>query len=203
MSKESILARVGVDVAGGDLGKARDRLHTLVFEHPDDLSLRERLAEVYDSLQQPAQAGRYWYLIEPRDDRMVDARAAYERLVGNDPLLLLAGLKFRGDEDALAGFARQTVGELRDRLLAVYGERLPRSVRVRSRRDRQGAAHLYRRPGWHRYLPGEFRYAADHAAVRWDVGNVLVLAALGTLVFQLVKALRSKSESESVEARRS
>ena len=191
MSKESILARVGVDVASGDLGKARDRLHTLIFEHPDDLSMRERLAEVYDSLQQPAQAGRYWYLAEPRDGRMANARTAYEQLVGKDPLQLLAGLKFRGDEDVLAGFARQTVGELRDRLLAVYGERLPRSVRVRSRRNRQATAHLYRSPGWHRYLPGEFRYAADHAAVRWDVGKVLVLAALGTLLFQLVRALRS------------
>ena len=191
MTKESILARVGVDVASGDLGKARDRLHTLIFEHPDDLSMRERLAEVYDSLQQPAQAGRYWYLSEPRDDRMANARTAYERLVGKDPLQLLAGLKFRGDEDVLAGFARQTVGELRDRLLAVYGERLPRSVRIRSRRNRQATAHLYRSPGWHRYLPGEFRYAADHAAVRWDVGKVLVLAALGTLLFQLVRALRS------------
>ena len=191
MSKESILARVGVDVASGDLGKARDRLHTLVFEHPDDLSMRERLAEVYDSLQQPAQAGRYWYLSEPRDDRMANARTAYERLVGKDPLQLLAGLKFRGDEDVLAGFARQTVGELRDRLLAVYGERLPRSVRVRSRRNRQGTAHLYRRPGWHRYFPGEFHYAAGNVGVSWNVGKVLVLAALGTLLFQLVKALRS------------
>ena len=190
MTKESILARVGVDVAGGDLGKARDRLHTLVFEHPDDLLLRERLAEVYDSLQQPAQAGRYWYLVEPRDDRMTNARAAYERLVGKDPLLLLAGLKFRGDEDALAGFARQTVGALRDRLEAAYGERLPSSVRVRSRRNRQ-TTYLYRRQGWHRYLPGEFRYAAGPVAVRRDVGKVLVLAALGTLLFQLVKALRS------------
>ncbi len=191
MSKESILARVGVDVAGGDLGKARDRLHSLVFEHPDDLSLRERLAEVYDSLQQPAQAGRYWYLTEPRDDRMANARTAYERLVGNDPLLLLAGLKFRGDEDALAGFARQTVGALRDQVLAVYGEHPPRSVQVRYWRHRQGATQLRRRPAWHRYLPGEFRYGVDHAAVRWDVSNVVVLAALGTLLFQLVKALRS------------
>ena len=190
MTKESILARVGVDVASGDLGKARDRLHTLVFEHPDDLLLRERLAEVYDSLQQPAQAGRYWYLVEPRDDRMTNARAAYERLVGKDPLLLLAGLKFRGDEDALAGFARQTVGALRDRLEAAYGERLPSSVRVRSRRNRQ-TTYLYRRQGWHRYLPGEFHYAAGPVAVRRDVGKVLVLAALGTLLFQLVKALRS------------
>ena len=191
MSKESILARVGVDVASGDLGKARDRLHTLIFEHPDDLSMRERLAEVYDSLQQPAQAGRYWYLSEPRDDRMANARTAYERLVGKDPLQLLAGLKFRGDEDVLAGFARQTVGELRDRLLAVYGERLPRSVRVRSRRNRQGTAHLYRRTGWHRYFPGEFHYAAGNVGVSWNVGKVLVLAALGTLLVQLVKALRS------------
>ena len=191
MTKESILARVGVDVASGDLGKARDRLHTLVFEHPDDLLLRERLAEVYDSLQQPAQAGRYWYLVEPRDDRMTNARAAYERLVGRDPLLLLAGLKFRGDEDALAGFARQTVGALRDQVLAVYGEHPPRSVQVRYWRNRQGAAQLHRRPAWHRYLPGEFHYAAGPVAVRRDVGKVLVLAALGTLLFQLVKALRS------------
>ena len=191
MTKESILARVGVDVASGDLGKARDRLHTLVFEHPDDLLLRERLAEVYDSLQQPAQAGRYWYLVEPRDDRMTNARAAYERLVGKDPLLLLAGLKFRGDEDALAGFARQTVGALRDQVLAIYGEHPPRSVHVRYWRNRQGAAQLHRRAAWHRYLPGEFRYGVYSAAVRWDVGKVLVLAALGTLLFQLVKALRS------------
>ena len=102
---------MGVDVASRDLGKARDRLHTLVFEHPDDLLLRERLAEVYDSLQQPAQAGRYWYLVEPRDDRMTNARAAYERLVGKDPLQLLAGLKFRGDEDALAEIVAKVIAE--------------------------------------------------------------------------------------------
>ena len=207
MSKESLLARVDVDIASGDLGKARDRLHTLIFEHPGDLSLRARLAEVYDRLQQPAQAGRYWYLAEPLDDRMAQARAAYERLVGNDPVQVLAGLKLRDDGDALAGFARQTVGALRDRIRAVYGERLPPSVRVRSWKNQKGRAHLLmldgepmvieagrpmrplhpprkgrplRRRVWYRCLP----------AVRCAT-PLLVLAGLGTVIFLLVRALLS------------
>jgi hypothetical protein len=52
MGKETALRRVEEDIARGDLGKARDRLHGLLKDYPDDLALRTRLAEVYARQQQ-------------------------------------------------------------------------------------------------------------------------------------------------------
>ncbi|MEE8443576.1 MAG: DUF6584 family protein [Dehalococcoidia bacterium] len=97
MSKETVLSKVEADLHRGDLGKARDRLHTLVYDYPNDVALRTRLAEVYHRLQFPAMAGRYWYLNEHRTPEMEIVVAAFERSCGGDPLLMLSALKFRGD----------------------------------------------------------------------------------------------------------
>lgn len=104
------MSRVLTDVAGGNLGRARDRLHGLLASYPDDLALRTHLAEVYSRLRQPAMAGRYWYLEEPETDEMRAARTAFERECGGSAQRMLQRLRFRGDADALGeSYAGQTL----------------------------------------------------------------------------------------------
>ena len=110
------LAAVERDIENGDLGKARDRLHSLVSSYPGDLSLRRRLAEVYSDLRFPAMAGRYWYLEEAKTPAMAAACAAFERSCGGDPLKILLAIKYRGDLDAIQDtYAGRTLLELRAR----------------------------------------------------------------------------------------
>ena len=121
MSKETVLSRVEADLRREDLGKARDRLHTLVYNYPNDLALRTRLAEVYHRLQFPAMAGRYWYLDEQRTPEMETAVAAFERSVGGDPLLMISALKFRGDPyEEIPDYARGRLKTLRQAVQERY-----------------------------------------------------------------------------------
>lgn len=39
-------SKVDSDMAAGNLGKARDRLHGLILTHPDDLTLRRELGDI-------------------------------------------------------------------------------------------------------------------------------------------------------------
>lgn len=114
VAREETLRRVEQDIAGGNLGRARDRLHGLIAYEPNNLALRAALAAVYAQLQFPAMAGRYWYLEENKTEAMEAACAEFERSCGNDPLRMLLALKFKGDVDQLdEPFARQKLLALR------------------------------------------------------------------------------------------
>ena len=121
MSKETVLAQVEANLQRGDLGKARNRLHSLVFNHPNDVALRSRLAEVYHRLQFPVMAGRYWYLEEHPTPETQEAIAAFRRSCGDDPLLMLSALKFLGDPSQLPDGSRERLDALRQAVHAKYG----------------------------------------------------------------------------------
>lgn len=97
------LQSVEHDIQRGDLGKAISRLHGLMTSYPDNLDLRTRLGELYWQLQNPAMAGRYWYLVEAKDDRMQDACTRFEDEFRRDPHHILSALKFKGNADGLRG----------------------------------------------------------------------------------------------------
>jgi hypothetical protein len=84
MTKTSTLEHVEQDIAAGDYSKVRDRLHGLLRTYPSDLTLRNRLGDVYWDLRYPAMAGRYWYLEDHKTPDMITACAAFERTYGND-----------------------------------------------------------------------------------------------------------------------
>ncbi len=107
------LQKVEDDIQRGDLGKAVSRLHGLIASYPDDLALREKLGSVYWKLQQPAMAGRYWYLVENKDENMQSACKSFEAACGNDPARMLFALKFRGDTEAIRdAYAGRVLSEL-------------------------------------------------------------------------------------------
>jgi predicted Zn-dependent protease len=143
MPLETTLQRIEAELAQGDYGKARDRLHGLLVTYPQNLALRRRLAEIYHLLHQPAMAGRYWYLEADQSPEMAAARAAFQRSCGEDPLQILQALKFRGDPTALEGPARQTLAELQAQVADRYGMELDfrargrRRYRLTSRQERR------------------------------------------------------------------
>lgn len=136
MKLQETLQRVDEDIATGNLGRARDRLHGLVWQYPNDLSLREKLAEVYWQLQFPAMAGCYWYLEEPTTEARQRAIAEFERACGNDPWHMLTRLKFRGDPEQLRPYARYKLERLQQECQRKYGRypvfRARRATMVRS-----------------------------------------------------------------------
>lgn len=79
------IKKIEEDIKNNDLGKARDRIHGLIFTYPDELELRKKLGDIYFALKYPSMAGRYWYLEKDKTPEMVDACIQFEKSMGNDP----------------------------------------------------------------------------------------------------------------------
>lgn len=121
MSLAQTLERVQEDIRTGDYGKASARLHGLLGSYPDNLDLRKQLGEVYWHLQMPAMAGRYWYLVEEKDERMQAACKRFEGEFRNDPYHMLLALKFKGEMEAMQGtYAGSVLDDLQRRASKKY-----------------------------------------------------------------------------------
>ena len=107
MAKENTLKKIHQEILDNDLGKARDRLHGLLISYPDDLQLRKMLGDIYWQMLLPDMAGRYWYLEEQKDEKMLMACRRFEKQFKQDPMYMLFAIKFKGDlkkiEDTFAG----------------------------------------------------------------------------------------------------
>ncbi len=122
MPLNETLKKVEEDVRTGDLGKVKSRLHGLIATYPDNLALRKQLGEVYWMLQQPQMAGRYWYLVENKDERMQAACKRFEGAFGGDPFHMLLALKFKGNTEAIQdSYAGQILMDLDRRARAEHG----------------------------------------------------------------------------------
>ncbi len=116
MPKNTTLKHVEADIAEGNLGKARDRLHGLLFHYPDDLSLRKRLGDVYFQLQYPERAGCYWFLEKHKTEEMQRSVDAYVQSKGGDPMLILKGLHIGFDPEKISSnYAREILQDLKSK----------------------------------------------------------------------------------------
>jgi len=130
---EQTLATVDERIAVGDLRAARIRLRSLVEQFPQRLDLRDRLADVYRREHNPPQSGRWSYLREERDaaeDR------AFERSFQDDPVQIMAALRWTGHEDdATDDVARARLREVRALAEKAAGQELAWERPVVSRSD--------------------------------------------------------------------
>lgn len=131
MPVELTLRKAADEVRRGDLAsvlRARQRLVGLVTTYPDRLDLRDRLAEVYRLLGDAAQAGRWSYLSEVRDEVEV---AAFERAY-RTPLARLTALHWAsGEADAATRTARDRLLDLQQ----AAGSQLRAELAVADDRD--------------------------------------------------------------------
>ncbi|MGW0291039.1 DUF6584 family protein [Streptomyces tuirus] len=110
MPLRDTLARVDADLAAGRVPVARQRLRGLVSSFPTDLTLRRRLAEVYRLYAEPAEAGRWMYLEQNRDEAET---AAFEARYRTAPQRMRA-LAWHGPEShAPTTFAREQLAAVR------------------------------------------------------------------------------------------
>ncbi len=123
MAKDDTLKKIYSEIEAGDLGKARDRLHGLMVTYPDDIHIRELLADVYWRLQFPAMAGRYWYLTEASGEHVEAAKKAFEKSFGDDPARIMAILKLSEDPDKLPEQLRSRFEVLQKRQIEQIAQR--------------------------------------------------------------------------------
>lgn len=95
------LKRIEEVIENNNLGKARERLHGLIFTYPNELHLRKQIGDIYYKLQYPEMAGRYWYLEEHKTDIMHESCLLFEKSMGNDPYHIARALKFKGDSSKI------------------------------------------------------------------------------------------------------
>ncbi|MCE7000581.1 hypothetical protein LZG04_38070 [Saccharothrix sp. S26] len=139
MPLELTLRKAAEEVERGDLAsvlRARQRLVGLVTSYPDRLDLRARLAAVYRVLGDAAQAGRWSYLCEVRDEAEV---AAFERAY-RTPLARLAAMNWVSGE---AGAPTETA---RQRLVALQeaaSDQLRAELLVADDRDSSWRANVF------------------------------------------------------------
>ena len=174
MPIDATLQQVEKDIAAGDLGLARDRLHGLIASYPNRLEFRPLLGDIYWQLQFPAMAGRYWYLVDDALPHRQAARARFERSCGQDPRQILLALKFRGQlEDLADPFAKQRLVALQSRMEEKFGYTLD-----------------FARRGRQRYLPSprqarNNRWLSIGCAVGLLLAVSLMIFGLASLVNQL------------------
>lgn len=81
----------------GDLNSAKNNLHDLLNNNPNNLDIRTKLGQVYWGLGDAEAAGRYWFLIEANSPEMVAATFEFVTSCNNDPLEILRRIEFNGE----------------------------------------------------------------------------------------------------------
>ena len=112
MSLKEKLDKINSEIENGLKSKAFDRLRNLIKKNPNNLELRNILAELYYDCGILDSAGKFWILSEPTDDRIKKCVEIYEKSVNYSGHQILREIKFSGDKTKLSEFASTKISEL-------------------------------------------------------------------------------------------
>ncbi len=112
MNLQEKLNRINEEIKAGLKLKSADRLRNLINEYPNELSVWERLAELYYESGFLDAAGRYWILTEPTEERIKTAVDIYLNSVNHSGTQILQDITFRGNKDELPEYARNKLIEI-------------------------------------------------------------------------------------------
>lgn len=111
MNLQEKLNQINEEIEAGLKLKSADRLRNLINEYPNELSIWERLAELYYESGFLDAAGRYWVLTEPTEERIKKAVEIYLNSINHSGTQVLQDITFRGDKDELSDYARKKLSE--------------------------------------------------------------------------------------------
>ncbi|MGV0833620.1 DUF6584 family protein [Empedobacter brevis] len=106
--RRSVAEKIAYDLAQGRKYKATLRLKNLINEFPNDLTLRNKLAEIYYDSGFYDEAGKFWLLSEERNSEIDRCIEVYKNSVNNSGHQILKDIVFRGDKTQLS-FNLQTI----------------------------------------------------------------------------------------------
>lgn len=78
----------------------------MINEFPDDISLREKLAQIYYDSGFKDEAGKFWILSEPQNLEMKESVETYRNSVSNSGNAILKDIVFRGDKSQLSDYSK-------------------------------------------------------------------------------------------------
>lgn len=104
--------RIEDDLNAGRKKKACDRLRNLINEFPDDISLREKLGQIYYDSGFLDEAGKFWVLSEFQNFEMKEAVDLYRKSLSNSGNAILKDIVFRGDKNQISDYAKNILKEL-------------------------------------------------------------------------------------------
>ncbi|UQB69227.1 DUF6584 family protein [Epilithonimonas zeae] len=108
----TIFYRIDEDLKAGRKKKACDRLRNLINEFPDDISLREKLGQIYYDSGFKDEAGKFWILSEIQGFEMKEAVDIYRNSLSNSGNAILKDIVFRGDKNQLSEYSKNILNEL-------------------------------------------------------------------------------------------
>lgn len=109
---ENIFYKIEKDLEEGRKKKACDRLRNTINQYPDDLSLREKLGQIYYEAGFLDEAGKFWILSEPKDMEMENAVEIYKSSLSYSGNAILKDIVFRGDKKILSEYVRNVLKDL-------------------------------------------------------------------------------------------
>ena len=112
MSLKETLNSIDEEIASSKKFKAADRLRNLINEYPNDLTIWDKLAQLYYDSGFLDAAGRYWILFEPNDNKKKKSIETYEETVNNSGCQILNEITYRGDKNSLPTYAQKKMLEL-------------------------------------------------------------------------------------------
>ncbi len=139
MNLQEKLNRIDEEIKSGLKLKAADRLRNLINDYPNELSLWNKLAELYYQSGFLDAAGRYWILFEPTDDRIKESIEAYKKSVNNSGYQILQEITFRGEKKKLPEYAQKKLEELEadSKKKAQYVPRFTKKLNKKERKEKE------------------------------------------------------------------
>ena len=104
--------KINYDLEQGRKYKATLRLRNLINEFPNDLTLRNKLAEIYYESGFLDEAGKFWILSEERNSEIERCIEIYKNSVNNSGNQILKDIVFRGDKTKLSPHLQSILNEL-------------------------------------------------------------------------------------------
>ncbi|MEM1357015.1 MAG: DUF6584 family protein [Bacteroidota bacterium] len=94
------IEQIDREIEAGLISKARSRLEGLLGNDPNETLYREKLGELYYSINWLEKAGEYWFLTKRSPRKSIPIKAFSDNN-GNSATRILTVLKFKGDVDKL------------------------------------------------------------------------------------------------------
>ena len=112
MKLEEKHKKIDIDLKNGLKSKAVNRLYTLIQQNPNEIDLRNKLAEIYYESGFLDSAGKFWLLTEPNEPRIKKCVEIYEKSVNHSSQQILKDIVFRGDKNSLPEYSRNRLNQL-------------------------------------------------------------------------------------------
>ncbi len=115
------LHKINQEIELGLKHKASIRLRSMINSDPDNLELRNLLAQMYYDAGFFDAAGKFWLLYATNDYQVIKCTELYESSVNYSGNQILKEIKFRGDKNKLSSFAKEKLEALENDSLLKTG----------------------------------------------------------------------------------